>query len=82
MLSLHNSASDEADPNEPLLPSNEAEPPWANDHLDMLIHPHAMEGDIDQDLGDLDWLNAFPFDHSQQALFWTEWAHELDTLGT
>lgn len=34
------------------------------------------------DIGpDLDWLNSFPFD-PQQALFWTEWSHEVDLLGT
>ncbi len=31
---------------------------------------------------DLNWFNAFPLDDGQQALFWTEWAHELDVLGT
>jgi hypothetical protein len=31
---------------------------------------------------EFDWLDAFPFDDGQQALFWTEWAHELDVLGT
>ena len=31
---------------------------------------------------DLDWLNAYPVDDGQQSLFWTEWAHELNTLGT
>jgi len=31
---------------------------------------------------DLNWLNTFPFYDGQQALFWTEWAHELDVLGT
>lgn len=31
---------------------------------------------------DLDWLSTFPFNDNQQALFWTQWAHEIDTLGT
>jgi hypothetical protein len=31
---------------------------------------------------ELNWLDAFPFDDGQQALFWTEWAHELNVLGT
>jgi hypothetical protein len=32
--------------------------------------------------GDLSWLNSFQFDDGHQALFWTEWARELDVLGT
>jgi hypothetical protein len=32
--------------------------------------------------GELNWLEAYPFYDSQQAPFGTEWARELDTLGT
>lgn len=39
-------------------------------------------GDITIEDADLDWLNAYPIDTSNQALFWTEWANELDILGT
>jgi len=31
---------------------------------------------------DTDWLNVFPFNDNQQGLFWTEWAYELNGLGT
>lgn len=27
------------------------------------------------------WLDAYPYDMGNQALFWTEWANELDGLG-
>jgi hypothetical protein len=40
----------------------------------------AVNNNVDD--GDLNWLNAIPFDDGQQAMFWTEWAHELDVLGT
>lgn len=30
---------------------------------------------------ELDWLSTLPFDDSQQSLFWTQWAHEIDILG-
>lgn len=46
---------------------------------------NSVEGDVYDTIPldeDLNWLNAFPFDDGQQALFWTEWAHELDILGT
>jgi hypothetical protein len=33
-------------------------------------------------MDDLDWLSGYPYDDSQQALFWTEWAQELNNLGT
>ena len=44
----------------------------------------AIEGNTNNTVDDdeLNWLNAFPFDDGQQALFWTEWAHGLDVLGT
>ena len=43
----------------------------------------AIEGNANNTVDDeLNWLNPFPFDDGQQALFWTEWAHELDVLGT
>lgn len=30
---------------------------------------------------ELDWFSSFPLD-PQQAMFWTEWSHEVDLLGT
>ena len=30
---------------------------------------------------ELDWFSSFPLD-PQQAMFWTEWTHEVDLLGT
>ncbi|KAK5302100.1 hypothetical protein LTR80_002966 [Exophiala xenobiotica] len=47
-----------------------------------LLQPHGMDDDLGETVDDLDWLNAYPFDDGQQSLFWTEWAHELNTLGT
>lgn len=50
-------------------------------NVDTLSQPYAINNnDAGEAVGDLDWLSTF--DDSQQALFWTEWAHEIDTLGT
>ena len=51
-------------------------------NLDTLLQPQGMDADLGETVDDLDWLNAYPFDDGQQSLFWTEWAHELNTLGT
>ena len=50
---------------------------------DSAANSYALDGEIlGEAIGDLDWLGTYPFDDGQQALFWTEWAHEIDTLGT
>jgi hypothetical protein len=55
----------------------------ASANVDTLLQSPGMSGDdLGETVADLDWLNSYPFDDSQQALFWTEWAHEIDTLGT
>ncbi|EXJ67589.1 uncharacterized protein A1O5_09602, partial [Cladophialophora psammophila CBS 110553] len=54
-----------------------------SDNIDTLPQSQEIESDgLGETVGDLDWLNTYPFDDSQQALFWTEWAHEIDALGT
>lgn len=54
-----------------------------SDSDDTLFQSHAMDSDgLGESVDDLEWLSAYPFDDGQQALFWTEWAHEIDTLGT
>ena len=54
-----------------------------SDNVDTLLQSREIDGDdLGETVGDLDWLSTYPFDDSQQALFWTEWAHEIDTLGT
>ena len=51
-------------------------------NIEALSQPQAMAGSLGTTGGELDWFGAGPFGGSQQDLFWTEWAHELDTLGT
>ncbi|KIV87265.1 hypothetical protein PV11_02820 [Exophiala sideris] len=54
-----------------------------SDNVDTVIQSHPIEGyDPGGTLDDLDWLDTFPFDDSQQALFWTEWAHEINTMAS
>jgi len=51
--------------------------------VDTLLQSQTLDGDdLGETAGDLDWLSNYPFDDSQQALFWTEWAHGIDILGT
>ena len=55
----------------------------SDNNFDTLLPSHAMDDDdLGETVADIDWLSTYPFDDSQQALFWTEWAHEIDTLGT
>ncbi|KIX02764.1 uncharacterized protein Z518_08706 [Rhinocladiella mackenziei CBS 650.93] len=70
------SSFQDADLHGTLRPPVDANPRPQPEDVDTLFQPQVMDGD------DLDWLDVYPFDDSQQALFWTEWAHELDTLGT
>lgn len=53
----------------------------SGNQVGLLQPPH-----VDDQLGeigeDLEWLNVDHFNDGQQALFWTEWVHELGTLGT
>ena len=37
---------------------------------------------LNSDFGECDWLGEFSIDANQQPSFWTEWALELDMLGT
>lgn len=49
------------------------------DDVDTLTQSNAMGGDdLGENVGDLDWLSTFD---DNQALFWSSWAHEIDTLG-
>jgi hypothetical protein len=50
-----------------------------DDDIDNLLP--VAENSFNETAEDLDWLNTYSLDESQQALFWTEWAHNLDTLG-
>lgn len=53
------------------------------DSISADLQPYPVDGSGEGDMvGDLDWLEDYPYDSSQQALFWTEWANELDMLGT
>ena len=76
------SLSQDADLNGALRSPIDLEQQTESDNVDTLLQPHAMDGGLGETVSDLDWLSAYPFDDSQQALFWTQWAHELDTLGT
>lgn len=50
------------------------------DDVDTLTQSNAMEGDdLGETVDDLDWLGTFD---GNQALFWSSWAHEIDSLGT
>ena len=55
----------------------------ASDILGVSLDTQRLETDsydisADDDLG---WLDCYPLD-PQQAMFWTEWAHEIDLLGS
>ena len=76
------SSSQDADLNGALRPPIDLEQQTESDNVDTLLQPHTMDGHPGETVSDLDWLSAYPFDDSQQALFWTQWAHKLDTLGT
>lgn len=53
-----------------------------SDNVETLSQAHTMDRDeFDESSANFDWLNSYPFNDNQQALFWTEWAHEIDTLG-
>ncbi|KAI1610763.1 fungal-specific transcription factor domain-containing protein [Exophiala viscosa] len=54
-----------------------------SENVDTILQSHPIDGlDLGETTDDIDWLNAFPFDDSQQALFWTEWAHEINTMAS
>lgn len=76
------SASHIADLSGALHPAIDLEQQRELDNLDSLLQPQGMDNDVAETMDDLDWLNAYPVDDGQQSLFWTEWAHELNTLGT
>ena len=83
LVAQPSSTSQAADLNSALRPPVNMERQTESDNVDTLSQSHAMDGDdLGETVGDLDWLSTYPFDDSQQALFWTEWAHEIDTLGT
>ncbi|KIW13897.1 hypothetical protein PV08_06678 [Exophiala spinifera] len=51
--------------------------------VESLLQPYPTAGAFEEDtMDDIDWLDSFQFDDSQQTLFWTRWAQELDVLGT
>ncbi|KAH8886240.1 hypothetical protein GQ53DRAFT_845046 [Thozetella sp. PMI_491] len=81
----------------PPLPSASQDPDSAGDmHPPNVTDLHTESGDIaalvpppgttDDSLGetadDMDWLSTYALDDGQQSLFWTKWAHEMNTLGT
>lgn len=75
------SSSQNADLNVALRSPITVEHQTGSDSVDTLLQSRAMDGDdLAEIVDDLDWLNTYPFDDSQQALFWTEWAHEINTL--
>jgi hypothetical protein len=79
---LVSSASQDGNLNGVLHPAVNLENQTESENADTL-HPHAMDGDeLGEAMGDLDWISTYPFNDSQQASFWTEWAHEINTLGT
>ncbi|RVX73953.1 hypothetical protein B0A52_02843 [Exophiala mesophila] len=52
-------------------------------HTDNSVPPDPTHVAVEGTLTDLDdWLNAYPPEDSQQSMFWTQWAHDLDQLGT
>jgi hypothetical protein len=74
------SSSQDGDLNGVLRPAVNVENHSEADNSDTLLHPHTME--LGEAMDDLDWISTYPFNDSQQASFWTEWAHEINTLGT
>lgn len=83
LVAQQSSSSQDSHLNGALRPPVNVEHQTESDNVDTLLQSHAMDGDdLGETVGDLDWLGTYPFDDSQQALFWTEWAHEIDTLGT
>lgn len=55
----------------------------APNHPGTTLQPNTADVSVDLTLTDLDdWLNNYPPDDNQQSLFWTQWAHDLDQLGT
>lgn len=75
--------SQDADLNGALHPPVNVEHQMQSGKFDTPLQSQTIDDDhLDGIMGDLDWLSTYPFDDSQQALFWTEWAHEIDTLGT
>lgn len=83
LVAQQSSSSQMADLNGALRPPINVEHQTEPGNADTLLQSHAMDGDdLGEAVGDLDWLNTYPFDDSQQALFWTEWAHEINILGT
>lgn len=76
-------SSQNADFNGTLQPSESTERQMETANIDMPSQSYGVEG-VNQGntINDLAWLDNYQFDDSQQALFWTEWAHEIDSLGT
>ena len=68
----------------PLPPSTFTEQSHAgSDEFNTMLQSDSMNsGDLTDSVADLDWLTSYPTDDDPQALFWIDWAHELDTLGT
>lgn len=51
--------------------------------VDSLLRSPATTGDgLGEAVDEIDWLSFDPLDDGQQALFWTKWAQEIDSLGT
>ena len=65
-----------------LQPRMDFQPQPEFDKTDRLLHIPTLSGCVYENLIDFECFNSYPFNDIQQALFWTEWAHELDGLGT
>ena len=83
LVAQQSSLPENADLNGVLRPPSSSEHQLDPGNVGTLLQPDAIDGDgLGETVEDLDWLGTYPFDDSQQALFWTEWAREIDTLGT
>ena len=79
----HSSLLQDFGSNGALHPPSNVENQTVSDGIATLLQSHTMDADsLGETVGDFDWLSTYTFDDSQQALFWTEWAHEIDSLGT
>jgi hypothetical protein len=53
-----------------------------NHNVGGLVQAPMVDGDDRSDgIDNIDWLSTYDFEESQ-SLFWTSWAHEINTLGT
>ncbi len=83
LFAQQSSSSRDAELRDVLAPANNIEHQRESDNTNPGLQSYAMDdGNLGEPVDEFDWLSTYPFDDSQQALFWTEWAHEIETLGT